>query len=103
MPARRSRYTPDFPLANGIILETKGRFLSADRQKHKWIKSQHPDLDIRFVFSSAKSKLNKRSTTTYADWCESYGFKWADKMVPLDWLSESPCPVRLAAIQKATQ
>ena len=27
-------YTPDFILNNGIIIETKGRFLAADRRKH---------------------------------------------------------------------
>ena len=31
-------YTPDFILNNGIIIETKGRFLSADRKKHIAIK-----------------------------------------------------------------
>ena len=27
-------YTPDFLLPNGIIIETKGRFVAADRRKH---------------------------------------------------------------------
>ena len=43
-------YTPDFELPNGIIIETKGRFVLDDRKKHLLIKKQHPDLDIRFVF-----------------------------------------------------
>jgi len=30
-------YTPDFVLANGIIIETKGRFVANDRRKHKEI------------------------------------------------------------------
>ena len=48
-------YTPDFVLNNGIIIETKGRFLAADRRKHIAIKKQHPELDIRFIkiFSSS--------------------------------------------------
>ena len=29
-PAQSSTYTPDFRLANGIIIETKGRFVLAD-------------------------------------------------------------------------
>lgn len=33
-PAKSSRYTPDFVLPNKIIIESKGRFLTADRQKH---------------------------------------------------------------------
>jgi hypothetical protein len=32
-------YTPDFILSNGIIVETKGRFLTADRMKHLAIKN----------------------------------------------------------------
>ena len=39
-----------FRLDNGIIIETKGAFNSADRKKHKLIKEQHPELDIRFMF-----------------------------------------------------
>ena len=44
-------YTPDFVLDNGIIIETKGIFDSADRRKHREVQRQHPELDIRFVFS----------------------------------------------------
>ncbi len=82
-------YTPDFKiLSNGIIVETKGRFLGADRKKHLLVKKQHPELDIRFVFSNSKAKLNKGSPTSYADWCNKNGFKWADKLIPEEWLNE---------------
>ena len=100
-PVRPSRYTPDFILPNGIVIETKGRFLTADRQKHKWLKQQWPDLDIRFVFSRASTRLSKTSSTTYAQWCEQYGFKWADKLVPTSWIVEAPVPTRITAIEKA--
>jgi hypothetical protein len=33
-------YTPDFILPNGIIIESKGRFVAADRKKHLLIKKQ---------------------------------------------------------------
>lgn len=85
-PEKPSRYKPDFVLPNGIIIESKGRFLTADRQKHKLIKEQHPHLDIRFVFSNSKSRISKQSKTTYAAWCESNGFKYADKYIPSAWL-----------------
>lgn len=84
----RLTYTPDFVLANGIIVETKGRFITSDRQKHLMIKEQHPDLDIRFVFSNPNSKLYKGSKTTYADWCDKHGFKWAKEEIPLEWIKE---------------
>ena len=51
-PVKPRKYTPDFTLPNGIVIESKGRFLTADRQKHLLVKQQHPDLDIRFVFSN---------------------------------------------------
>lgn len=87
-PVTKHRYTPDFPLTDAILIETKGRFVTADRQKHILIKKQHPHLDIRFVFSSSKVRISKTSKTTYAAWCEKYGFKYADKKIPLEWLEE---------------
>jgi hypothetical protein len=88
-PAKNHTYTPDFKLPNGIIIETKGRFLTADRAKHLLVRAQNPELDIRFVFSSSKAKISKNSPTTYADWCDKHGFKYADKVAPASWLLES--------------
>ena len=87
-PAKIARYTPDFVLENGIIVEGKGRFLTADRQKHLLIKKQHPHLDIRFVFSRSKERISKKSKTTYADWCQKHGFRYADESIPKEWLKE---------------
>lgn len=87
-PAKRSKYTPDFILPNGIIIETKGRFVTADRQKHLMIQEQYPDLDIRFVFSNSRNRISKTSKTTYAMWCEKNGFQFADKIIPEEWLNE---------------
>lgn len=88
VPARKATYTPDFKLPNGIFVETKGRFVVADRQKHLFIKAQHPELDIRFVFSNSKAKISKTSQTTYAMWCDQHCFKYADKEIPSEWLNE---------------
>ena len=90
VPSRVATYTPDFKLPNGIIIETKGRFVAADRKKHLFIKLQHPDLDIRFVFTNSKNRISKKSSTTYAMWCEKNGFIFADKEIPLAWLKENP-------------
>lgn len=87
-PATESTYTPDIVLDNGIIIESKGRFLVADRKKHLLIKRQQPHLDIRFVFSNSKQKLNKGSRTSYADWCTKNGFLYADKEIPDHWINE---------------
>lgn len=87
-PASKHRYTPDFVLPNGIIIESKGRFVTADRSKHLLVKKQHPHYDIRFVFSTSKARISKTSKTTYAAWCEKYGFLYADKLIPVEWLKE---------------
>ena len=81
-------YTPDFILNNGIIIETKGRFLAADRKKHLCIKKQHPKLDIRFVFTNSRSKLSKGAKSNYGQWCNKHGFRYYDRIIPEDWLKE---------------
>ena len=87
-PEKMHRYTPDFILPNGIIIETKGRFLTKDRQKHLLVKKQHPDLDIRFVFSNPNQRISKTSKTTYAKWCNTNGFEYAKQTIPTTWLKE---------------
>ena len=81
-------YTPDFILSNGIIIETKGRFLAADRKKHLCIKKQHPKLDIRFIFTNSRNKLSKGAKSSYAQWCIKHGFRYYDRIIPEDWLKE---------------
>lgn len=91
-PERTATYTPDFvlPKANGktFYVEGKGRWTVDDRHKHLLVKEQYPDLDIRFVFSNANAKLYKGSPTTYAQWCDKFGFKYANKTIPQSWLEE---------------
>lgn len=89
VPARDAKYTPDFVLRNGIIVETKGIWEVEDRKKHLLIREQYPDLDIRLVFSSSKSKIYKGSPTSYADFCTKHGILFADKLIPLAWLKET--------------
>ena len=79
-------YTPDFILPNGIIIESKGRFVLDDRKKHLKVREQNPDLDIRFVFSNSRNKIRKGSKTTYAMWCEKNNFLYADKRIPDEWI-----------------
>jgi hypothetical protein len=80
-PEKKRTYTPDF-----TGLPSKGRFTAEDRQKHLWVKAQHPNLDIRFVFSNSRTRIRKGSPTTYADWCRKYGFLFADKLIPESWM-----------------
>lgn len=92
------KYTPDFVLPNGIIVETKGRFVTKDRQKHLYIKQQFPELDIRFVFSRSASRISKTSKTTYAKWSKTKGFLYADAVIPQKWIDEPINPVSLAKV-----
>jgi hypothetical protein len=84
---KRSVYTPDFLLPNGIIVETKGRFVASDRAKHLAVKTQNPEYDIRFVFERNLT-LSKVSKTTYTAWCDKHGFKWSIKEIPDEWIKE---------------
>lgn len=95
---RPTHYKPDYILANGIIVEVKGYFESDDRSKHLRVKADYPDLDIRFVFSNSAKTIGKKSTTTYAAWCEAKGFRYAEKSIPRGWLIEAPNRASLAAI-----
>lgn len=69
-------YCPDFQVGPNHFIEVKGLFSSADRSKHLYVKAQHPEVTIEFVFQNPYLTLNKRSKTTYADWCNKHGFAW---------------------------
>ena len=93
LPTQKKSYTPDFPINNSFIVEAKGAFNSQDRKKHKLIKAQKPKLDIRFIFSNSKTKIGKKSLTTYGKWCELNNFKYhcvqSTKIpFPKEWLEE---------------
>ncbi len=100
IPASNHKYTPDFYITTksgkSIIIEAKGIWDSDDRKKHLLIRQQHPNLDIRFVFSRSKARIRKGSKTTYADICEGKGrapfkdvtWKYADKLIPIEWMKE---------------
>ena len=85
-PETHHKYTVDFTLPNGILVETKGRWVLEDRKKHMLIKQQHPELDIRIVFQNPRGKIRKGSKTTYADYCDKNGIVWAEKEIPTEWL-----------------
>lgn len=100
-PASKHKYTPDFLLENEILVETKGRWDVADRQKHALIRKQLPDLDLRIVFQRSASPIRKGSKTTYADVCRKLGIPFADKIVPQEWLDEPKNPTRSKALEAA--
>lgn len=85
----KGSYLPDFVLANGIVVEAKGRLTAADCRKMRSVKASHPELDIRFVFQNANNRMNKRSKMRYWEWAEKHNFGWAEGSIPPDWFKES--------------
>lgn len=89
VPMSFHRYKPDFIIPhNGIIVETKGVFDAKDRDKHLLVRAQYPTLDIRLVFSRGRQPITPGSKTTVAMWADRNNFKWAEKLIPLDWFQE---------------
>ena len=81
-------YTPDFLLANGIYLETKGYWDASDRRKIKAVKTLHPEIDLRMVFQNPYNTISKRSKTTYAQYCDKLSIPWTSfTNIPIDWLT----------------
>ncbi len=69
-------YTPDFKISDQIYIETKGLFSGSDRTKMLLTRQQHPGVHFILVFQEPNKYLSKKSTTTYADWCDKNGFLW---------------------------
>lgn len=89
IPESLHKYTPDFKIRKSgdriLYIETKGRWVTADRKKLKLVKEQHPELDIRILFQNAKNKITKNSKTTYGDYADKIGIPWAEKTIPDSW------------------
>lgn len=91
IPETSHKYTVDFTLENGLLLEGKG-YLSdhAERKKYVLIKEQHPEIDIRFVFQDPNKKCGGMKTT-HGQWADKCGFKWCsikDTEQLKNWISE---------------
>lgn len=88
VPEKEHVYTPDFVFKNRkLIVESKGRFVTADRQKMLLIKQQYPTWRICIYFTSMHRPLYKGSKTTYKEWSEKNGFECSDRKegIPEDW------------------
>ena len=72
------KYTPDFFMTDGPIIEVKGYLDSTARRTIKHAAQQNPELAERLEvwFGRACQPLSKRSATTYGGWCDKNGIKW---------------------------
>lgn len=100
VPLSNHNYTPDFVLENGIVIETKGRWVLEDRKKIALLKEQYPNLDLRMVFSNSNSRIRKGAKSRYKDVCEKLEIPYADKEIPVEWLSEKPNRKSLNLLKK---
>lgn len=88
VPESKHKYVPDFILPNGVIVEGKGYWDAASRQKMARVIEQHPELDIRILFQR-NNAINKKSKTHYSDWCSKRRIKFAispQGLIPEEWL-----------------
>lgn len=83
-------YKPDWVLpTQAIVLEAKGRFTKADRDKMLRVKQQYPNLDIRMVFQRLSQKVTNKMTVI--DWCEAHGFPYCQgPNLPEEWIKHKP-------------
>ena len=104
VPSRKAHYTPDYALLhNGIVVETKGRWMPDDRKKTALIREQFPDLDLRLVFSNPLTPISKGSKTTYSMVAAKLGIPFAKETIPREWLNEPPNEASLALIRQFTK
>lgn len=81
-------YQPDFVLANGIVVETKGFLRYDDLRKMIAVKAANPQIDLRIVFMRADRPLRKGGQMAYGEWATKAGFLWAEGMIPEAWHQE---------------
>ena len=82
---RTGRYTPDFVLANGTIIESKGRFEAKDRRKMLAVREDYPEYRWCIVFM-VDNKISRRSETRYSDWCMQHEYEFSIGQVNKEWL-----------------
>ncbi len=79
-PEQKRTYLADFPLDDypDIVIESKGRFTSADRKKMLLLQAQYPNTKFIMVFGRSQNTLSKSSKTTYGAWCDKHELPWLD-------------------------
>ena len=91
-------YTCDFCIktskGENLFIETKGYFKPQDRAKHVLVRKQHPEADIRIIFTQ-DGKVSVK--TRYSQWCEKNNIKYhivtpsnlkEGNIIPQGWLEE---------------
>jgi hypothetical protein len=81
-----STYTPDWTLANDVLVEYKGKMTDQTRTKLLAVKRCNPDRRVCIVFERATNKLSSRPNSwRYWEWAEKNGFEWSESVVKKEW------------------
>lgn len=87
-PAKQRTYHTDFTFkTSDIIIESKGRWTRADREKILLIKRSNPELDLRLLFQR-DNKITRTSKTTYSMWARKHGITCAVGTIPERWIED---------------
>lgn len=82
---RPSTYIPDFGLANGSYVESKGKFTPANRTRMLAFRAARPDLTVRILFMR-DNWLTKKHANKYSYWATENGFEYAiGDRIPQEW------------------
>jgi predicted nuclease of restriction endonuclease-like RecB superfamily len=80
-------YTPDFLLADGTLIEYKGKMTNETRKKLLSIKRCNPKRRLCIVFEKPDNKLSSRpNSQRYWQWAEANQFEWSDQVVDPRWV-----------------
>lgn len=80
-------YQPDLRGRDGALYEIKGRARTSDElRKYVLVKSQHPNIDLRFILMNPNVRAYPGCRTTLANWLAKYGFEWChEDSIPVTW------------------
>lgn len=81
------KYTPDWLLPNGILVESKGNFTAPNRTLMLEVIEANPDRDIRMLFQQ-DNFMTRKKVGRYSDWCNKKGIKYAIGRIPDEWFDE---------------
>ena len=82
------KYTPDFGIKEGdFYIEVKGWFSGSDRSKLLAVFKANPDLPLFVALQMPRQRLNAKSKTTVAQWCDKHHIKWCPTPIPADFLT----------------
>ena len=100
------KYKPDFKVGD-VYIEVKGWWPPPERTKFLAVIMNNPELKIFVALQRPNLTLNKKSSTTYAQWCNKYGVAWCPIPIPpefLDrWLNGERPTYRAQAVEAATR